>query len=207
LKSPARDFPAAHLTSDEDGKFVAHDLKTELSLHVSKEGVQPVDNTELQGTAGLFIDVALHRETTRQSTTRPRPTPNSIPSTGSCVRISGPPATAATQFHHATDVGTFRFKSGTITFLDSVNAWKKRSSVPGQGHFTFKAVMPLDTQEDDPAIRSAIAEEGLPEIVFRFSSTLVRAFSKIKITPTPPRRRGGRTEFCGVEEKQDAPSP
>jgi len=51
------------------------------------------------------------------------------------------------------DVGTVVFKSGTITFLAPVNGMETGAVFLGQGHFTLKPVMPLDTQEMNPAIR------------------------------------------------------
>src|SRR5258706_8722919 len=81
------------------------------------------------------------------------------------------------------DVGAFVFKSGTITFLAPVNGMETGAVFLGQGHFTLKPVMPLDTQEMIRRSGSEIAEEDFTEIVFRFSSTLAAQFSKIKNNP------------------------
>src|SRR5882757_8227049 len=174
------------LISDEAGKFVARDLKPgKYSLHVSKEGFQPLDTSaNLQGTAELSLTLAIAQQ---QTTVTVNDKTSAYANSDSFYRqlrdIKLGTTYRCDNFTMPLDVGTFIFKSGTITFLAPVNGMETGAVFLGQGHFTLKPVMPLDTQEMIRRSGSEIAEEDFTEIVFRFSSTLAAQFSKIKNNP------------------------
>src|SRR6266436_6505619 len=174
------------LTSDEAGKFVARDLKPgKYSLHVSKEGFQPLDTSaNLQGTADLSLTLAIAQQ---QTTVTVNDKTSAYANSDSFYRQMRDIRLGASyrcdNFTMPLDVGTFVFKSGTITFLAPVNGMETGAVFLGQGHFILKPVMPLDTQEMIRRSGSEIAEEDFTEIVFRFSSTLAAQFSKIKNNP------------------------
>src|SRR5882757_9008100 len=174
------------LISDEAGKFVARDLKPgKYSLHVSKEGFQPLDTSaNLQGTAELSLTLAIAQQ---QTTVTVNDKTSAYANSDSFYRqlrdIKLGTTYRCDNFTMPLDVGTFIFKSGTITFLAPVNGMETGAVFLGQGHFTLKPVMPLDTQEMIRRNGSEIAEEDFTEIVFRFSSTLAAQFSKIKNNP------------------------
>src|SRR5258708_8422429 len=174
------------LTSDEAGKFVARDLKPgKYSLHVSKEGFQPLDTSaNLQGTADLSLTLAIAQQ---QTTVTVNDKTSAYANSDSFYRqlrdIKLGTTYRCDNFTMPLDVGTFVFKSGTITFLAPVNGMETGAVFLGLGHFTLKPAMPLDTQEMIRRSGSEIAEEDFTEIVFRFSSTLAAQFSKVKNNP------------------------
>src|SRR5258708_9450598 len=174
------------LSSDEAGKFVARDLKPgKYSLHVSKEGFQPLDTSaNLQGTADLSLTLAIaQQQTTITVNDKTSAYANSDSFYRQLREIKLGASYRCDNFTVPLDVGTFIFKSGTITFLAPVNGMETGAVFLGQGHFTLKPVMPLDTQEMIRRSGREIAEEDFTEIVFRFSSTLAAQFSKIKNNP------------------------
>src|SRR5260370_18069081 len=67
------------------------------------------------------------------------------------------------------DVGTFEFKSGTLTFLGKISTFETGAVFVGQGHFTLKPVVGIDNNEMVRRSGSPTAEEDFTEAVFRFS--------------------------------------
>src|SRR5260370_6182978 len=67
------------------------------------------------------------------------------------------------------DVGTFEFKSGTLTFLGKISTFETGAVFVGQGHFTLKPVVGIDTNEMVRRSGSPTAEEDFTEAGFRFS--------------------------------------
>src|SRR5260370_11398132 len=67
------------------------------------------------------------------------------------------------------DVGTFEFKSGTLTFLGKISTFETGAVFVGQGHFTLKPVVGIDTSEMIRRSGSRTAEEDFTEALFRFS--------------------------------------
>jgi len=125
------------LSSDEAGKFVARDLikPGKYSIHVSKEGFQPLDTSaNLQGTADLSLTLAIAQQQTTV-------TVNDKTLGLRQFRFLLPPAArhqAGTtyrcdNFTMPLDVGTFVFKSGTITFLAPVNGMETGAVFLGWG--------------------------------------------------------------------------
>src|SRR5258708_717103 len=174
------------LSSDEAGKFVARDLKPgKYCLKGGKEGLQAVDNSgNLQGTADLSLTLAIaQQQTTITVNDKTSAYANSDSFYREIGEVEGGGRCRGGNLSMRCDVGTFGFKSGTITFLAPVNGMETGAVFLGQGHFTLKPVMPLDTQEMIRRSGSEIAEEDFTEIVFRFSSTLAAQFSKIKNNP------------------------
>ena len=67
------------------------------------------------------------------------------------------------------DVGTFEFKSGTITFLAVVNRYETGAIFMGQGHFTLKPFDEINKREMVRRTGHPTAEEDFSEVVFRFT--------------------------------------
>jgi hypothetical protein len=77
------------------------------------------------------------------------------------------------------DVGTFEFKSGTLTLLNVVNRYETGAIFVGQGHFTLKAMIHIDKEELKRRTGSELVQEDFNEAVFRFSGSVYPLVSKI----------------------------
>jgi hypothetical protein len=174
------------LTTDEAGRFVARDLKPgKYSVHVNKEGFQPLDaSADLQGSADLSLTLAIPQQ---QTTVTVNDKISAYANTDSFYRqlrdIRLGASYSCDNFTLPLDVGTFVFKSGTITFLAPVDGIETGAVFVGQGHFTLKPALPIDTREMIRRSGQEIAEEDFTEAVFRFSGGLAAQFSKLKNSP------------------------
>src|SRR5437879_5866675 len=81
------------------------------------------------------------------------------------------------KFTLAMGAGTFELKSGTITLLGLVNNTETGAIFIGQGHFTLKPFMRIDTQEMVRRSGNPTAEEDFTEVVFRFTGGVYPQFS------------------------------
>jgi hypothetical protein len=174
------------LTTDEAGRFVARDLKPgKYAVHVTKAGFQPLDSSaDVQGTADLSLMLVIpQQQTTVTVNDKISAYANSDSFYHQLRDIKLGASYRCENFTMPLDVGTFVFKSGTITFLTPVTGMETGAVFIGQGHFTLKPVMPLDTQEMIRRSGQEIAEEEFTEVIFRFSPGLAGQFSKIKNSP------------------------
>ncbi|HET7108005.1 MAG TPA: M1 family aminopeptidase [Candidatus Acidoferrum sp.] len=171
------------LTTDDSGKFVAPDLKPgKYSVRVTKEGFQALTvAAEVRGALDLPLTLALaEQQTTVTVTAKAAAFANSDSFYRQLREIRLGSSYHCDNFTLPLDVGTFEFKSGTITFLAPVNGMETGAIFLGQGHFTLKPVLALDTQEMIRRSGHEIAEEDFTEVVFRFSGSMAAQFSKIR---------------------------
>ena len=77
------------------------------------------------------------------------------------------------------DVGTFEFRSGTITLLATVNKFETGAIFIGQGHFTLKPLGAIETREMIRRTGRPTAEEEFTEVVFRFSGNEYPEFAAV----------------------------
>jgi hypothetical protein len=75
------------------------------------------------------------------------------------------------------DVGTFEFKSGTMSFLNLVNKFETGAVFVGRGHFTLKPIGSIDSDELKRRSGNVTAEEDFTEVVFRFSGGVYPQFA------------------------------
>jgi hypothetical protein len=168
------------LTSDDSGKFSAPNLNPgKYSIRVSKDGFDDLTTTvDLQGVADLPLRLTITAQQTSVTVTgKIAVFANSDPiyrklrddGLGDAYRIEN--------FTLPVDVGTFAFKSGTITFLGLVDNFETGAIFVGQGHFTLKPLSDLDASELTRRSGSAVVEEDFTEVVMRFSPALFSKFS------------------------------
>jgi hypothetical protein len=163
------------VSTDGAGKFVVPNLPAgNYSVRVHKEGFEDsVLSLDLKGKAELPVNLT-------------------IASQQISVNVLGKAAAFANsdpvyrqlrdigvgRTHHVEnvtlpmDVGTFEFKSGTITLLNVINRYETGAIFLGQGHFTLKPVIHIDKDELKRRSGSEVVEEDFSEAVFRFSGSV-----------------------------------
>jgi hypothetical protein len=160
------------LVSDDTGKFAAPNLISgKYSVRVTKDGfdelVTPVD---LHGNADLPLSLIIApKETSVTVSEKNTAFANSDPVYHQLRDLGLGDTYRCENFTLVQDVGTFEFKSGTITFLGLVNKFETGAIFVGQGRFTLKPVLALDGRELTRRSGGATIEEDLTEVVFRFS--------------------------------------
>ncbi len=160
------------LTSDESGKFVAAKLNAgKYSIRVAKEGFDDLVTTvDLRGSADLALDLTISAQQTSVTVTEKSTAFANSDAVYLQLRKGGLGDTFRCEnFILPIDVGTFEFKSGTLTFLGKISTFETGAVFVGQGHFTLKPVVGIDTNEMVRRSGSPTAEEDFTEAVFRFS--------------------------------------
>jgi len=174
------------VTTDQTGRFVAGDLKPgKYSVKVTKDGFQPVTSTvDLKGTSDLQLTLAIaEQQTSVTVTTKVSAYANSDSFYQQLREIALGKTYRCDDFTMPLDVATFVFKSGTMTFLAPVNGVETGAVFVGQGHFTLKPAIRLDTQELLRRSGGETAEEDFTQVVFRFSGSLAAQFAKTRNNP------------------------
>jgi len=160
------------VVTDSEGKFLVPNLAPgRYAVRVSKEGFEDsVSALDLKGTGEVPVNLAIASQQTSVNVTgQASAFANSDPVYRQ-LRDIGVGRTH--QLEHVVlpmDVGTFEFKSGTITLLSVVNRYETGAIFVGQGHFTLKPVVHLDKEELKRRSGSEVLEEDFNEAVFRFS--------------------------------------
>jgi hypothetical protein len=168
------------ITTDGDGKFGVPNLAAgKYSVRVSKQGFEDsVATLDLKGTAQLPVNLAIASQQISVNVTgKAAAFANSdllyrqlrdvgLGHTYHCENVTLP-----------MDVGTFEFKSGTITLLSIVNRYETGAIFVGQGHFTLKPVLRIDKEELKRRSGSEVLEEDFTDAVFRFSGGFYTQFS------------------------------
>ena len=160
------------LTTDESGKFSAPNLAAgKYSVHVVKEDFDELAATvDLKGSADLALKLVISEQRTSVTV---RGKSADFANSDSLYRQLRDDALGNTYKSEnialPMDVGTFEFKSGTITLLAPVNKFETGAIFIGQGHFTLKPLTTLDTSEMVRRSGSPTAEEEFSEAVFRFT--------------------------------------
>jgi Peptidase family M1 domain/Carboxypeptidase regulatory-like domain len=163
------------LMSDESGKFSAPNLTAgKYSVRAAKEGFDELVSTiDLHDTASLELKLTIATQQTSVNVTeKSSGLANSDPGYRQ-LRDDGLGNTYhCEKFILNLDVGTFELQSGTITVLHAVNNFQTGAIFLGQGHFTLKPLIPIDTQEMVRRVGKPTAEEDFSEVVFRFTPAL-----------------------------------
>jgi Carboxypeptidase regulatory-like domain len=185
------------VSSDDTGKFSAPDLKPgKYVLHVTKDGFQPLSSpVELHGSAAVQLTLAIAEEKTSITVTAKSLAFANSDGFYRQLRDIGYGATyRCDNFTLPMDVGTFVFKSGTMTFLAPINGYQTGAIFVGQGHFTLKPVMRVDVQEMARRSGGETAEEDFTDVVFRFTAGAYPYFAKL-VTTTVDRPAEAETAF------------
>src|SRR5215813_2253549 len=168
--------------TDSEGKFVVQDLAAgKYAVRVSKEGFEDrVAALDLNGTAKLAVNLTIASQQTSVSVTgKVSAFANADPVYRQLRDIS---VGRTHQLEHAVlpmDVGTFEFKSGTITLLNVVNRYETGAIFVGQGHFTLKPVVHIDKEELKRRSGGEVLQEDFREAVFRFSGSVYPQISSL----------------------------
>ena len=168
------------LTSDESGKFAAPNLSPgRYSVRVTKEGFEEiVTAVDLHGTTDLQLGLTIATQQTSIKVTEKSMAFANSDAVYRQLRDLGLGNTyRCEKFTLVMDAGTFELKSGTITLLGLVNNMETGAIFIGQGHFTLKPFMRVDTQEMVRRSGNPTAEEDFTEVVFRFTSGVYPQFS------------------------------
>jgi len=162
------------LTSDGRGKFSSPDLKSgSYSLRISRDGFETqIQTLDLHGTAvELQIKLAIAGEKVAISVpAKHMEFANSDPvyrqlrddTLGQSFRLDN--------YTLVSDVATFHFLKGTMTFLSPVNGRVTGAIFIGEGHFSLQPITVLDAQELKRRTGSEELEEDFSKAVFRFAS-------------------------------------
>ncbi len=168
------------LTSDAAGKFNAPDLAAgKYSVRVAKEGFDElVMQVELKGTAELPLQLSIAAQQTQVTVTDKSA---AYANSDSVYRQLRDVALGDTyhceNFRINLDVATIELKSGTITLLKPVNKFETGMIFVGQGHFSLKPIIGVDTRELTRRAGGPTAEEDFTEVVFRFTPNQYRQFT------------------------------
>ena len=163
------------LLSDESGRFSAPNLSAgKYSVRVAKEGfeelITPVD---LDHVANLDLKLTIAAQQTSVNVTeKSTGLGNSDPAYRQLREAGLGNTYRCEKFTLSLDVGTFELHSGTITLLNAVNNFPTGAIFVGQGHFTLKPLIHVDTQEMIRRSGKPTAEEDFSEVVFRFTPGL-----------------------------------
>jgi hypothetical protein len=160
------------LTSDETGKFAAANLSAgKYSVRVAKDGFDDlVREVDLKGTAELALSLTITAQQTKVTVNEKSAAFANSDAIYRQLRNEELGETFRCEnFILSMDVGTFELKSGTLTLLKLVNRFETGAVFVGQGHFTLKPVVTLDTNEMVRRSGSPTAEEDFTEVVFRFT--------------------------------------
>jgi hypothetical protein len=160
------------LVTDANGRFIAANLTPgKYSVRVSKEGFDELTSAvELHGTAEVPFALTITAQQTAVTVTGKSAAFANSDAVYRQLRDVGLGETFRCEnFTLPMDVGTFEFKTGTITLLRPINGPQTGAIFVGQGHFSLKPLGNLDTTELIRRNGSATAEEDFSEVVFRFT--------------------------------------
>jgi Peptidase family M1 domain/Carboxypeptidase regulatory-like domain len=177
------------LTSDEAGKFAAPNLNPgTYSVKVAKEGFDDVvAAVELKGAAELKLNLTIAAQKTSVNVNEKNSAFANSDAGYRQLRDVGLGETYRLEnFTMVMDVGTFQFKSGTITFLALVDRLETGAIFVGQGHFTLQPGDEINKREMLRRSGAASAEEDFSEAVFRFTGN-----QYVRFTP----ELGARTDM------------
>lgn len=163
---------AVVLSSDETGKFASSDLKPgTYSIRVLKDGFEPlVKSVELRNSIQLPLKLSIATEQVNVSVAaKGMQFANSDPIYRQLRGIGLGETFRFDNFKLVSDVGTFQFQKGTLTFVSPVNGIVTGALFIGEGHFNLKPVTPLDARELSRRTGDAEFNEDFTQAVFRFT--------------------------------------
>lgn len=160
------------LTSDETGKFSSPELKSgTYSLRISRDGFEvQIQTLDLHAAVELQIQLAIARE--KVSISVPGKHMEFANSDPLYRRLRDDSLGESFRFDNYTlvsDVATFHFLKGTMTFLAPVDGRVTGAIFIGEGHFSLAPFTVLDAQELKRRTGNEEFEEDFSEAVFRFA--------------------------------------
>jgi hypothetical protein len=161
--------------SDGLGKFASSDLKpATYSMKVTREGFEPLIQTvDLRESVPLQLTLTIAKPQFNISVTgKSLAFANSDPVYRQLRGIGLGQTFRFDNFTLISDVATFQFQKGTLTFLSPVNGLVTGAIFIGEGHFNLKPVIPLDARELNRRTGAAEVNEDFTEVVFRFTADL-----------------------------------
>jgi peptidase M1-like protein/carboxypeptidase family protein len=179
------------LASDDSGKFTAPNLSPgQYSVRVIKDGFDDLITTvDLKGAADLPLSLTIAAQKTNITVSEKSTAFANSDAVYRQLRDLGLGDTyRCDNFTLPMDVGTFQFKSGTITFLAPVNKIVTGAIFVGDGHFSLKPFDPIDIREINRRTGNPTAEDDFTEVVFRFTGNQYSQFASLlnAKTGTPP---------------------
>lgn len=167
------------LTSDGAGKFSSPDLKSgTYSLRISRDGFETqLQTLDLRAAVELQIKLPIARE--KVSISVPAKHMEFANSDSVYRQLRDDSLGQSFRFDNYTlvsDVATFHFLKGTLTFLSPVEGHVTGAIFIGEGHFSLKPITVLDGQELKRRTGSEEFEEDFGEAVFRFASPFNLSF-------------------------------
>jgi hypothetical protein len=178
------------LTSDGAGKFSSPDLKSgTYSVRISRDGFETqIETLDLHAAVELQIKLPIAREKVSISVPAKHMEFANSDSVYRQLRdVSLGQSFRVENYTLVSDVATFHFLKGTMTFLSPVNGRVTGAIFVGEGHFSLKPITVLDAQELKRRTGSEEFEEDFSEAVFRFASqfnvSFVRGAGESVATP------------------------
>jgi hypothetical protein len=160
------------LSSDALGEFVSPDLQPgKYVLKVTHDGFEPLEQTiDLQTSNELQLSLAIARVQTNISVAgKAGAYANSDPVYLQLRNVGLGESFLIENFTLISDVATFHFEKGTLTFLTPVEGVVTGAIYVGDGHFNLKPTTALNVRELSRRIEGESVEEDFSEIVFRFT--------------------------------------
>jgi len=167
------------LSSNDLGRFSSPDLKPgTYTLRLTREGFEPLTRTvELQETLQLELTLAIAHEEVKVA----------VPGTAAAFANSDPvyrqlrDVGLGNTFRYEnftvnSDVASFQFRKGTLTFLLPANGIVTGAIFIGDAHLHLKPATELDARELKRRTGNDEFDEGFTEVVFRFSGQVRLSF-------------------------------
>src|SRR5215469_7754329 len=161
------------LTSDGLGRFDSPDLPPgKYQFRITHEAFDPLEQSvELPGSTELQFTLQIARVETNISVAgKAGAYANSDPVYRQLRNVGLGETFQVENFTLVSDVATFHFEKGTLTFLSPVDGAVTGAIYIGEGHFNLKPATPLDVHELSRRIGSESADEDFTEVVFRFTN-------------------------------------
>jgi hypothetical protein len=163
------------LSSDGQGKFASPILKPgTYSLRVIKDGFEPLSKTvDLRESLQLQLTLAVATQEINISVpAKSLAFANSDPVYRQLRGLGLGQTFRFDDFTVPVDAATFHFDKGTLTMLSPVNGIVTGAIFIGEGHFTLKPVLPLDSRELTRRTGEPEVNEDFTEVVFRFTGNI-----------------------------------
>lgn len=167
------------LASDAVGRFASPDLQPgTYTVRVTHEGFEPLSQAvDLHQSVELQLTLEIARVQSNISVSgKASPFANSDPLYQQLRTLGLGDTFRFDDFTVISDVGTFHFQKGTLTFLLPVGGVVTGAIFLGDGHFHLKPAMPTDARELSRRIGASEVDEDFSEVVFRFTSEIRRNF-------------------------------
>lgn len=192
------------LTTDPSGKYTSPDLAPgSYSVTATREGFQTFSKTIEISATNVTVDITLavaevETETTVSGKGSSPKYANSDPIYRSLRAMALGDSYAIEGFTLKSDVATFEFRRGTLTFFAPVGGKVTGAIFQGDGHFQLKPATRLERANIQRYIKQDQVDEDFDEIVFRFTGDMNRAFLRGVKNKTQP------SDTAGALQRYDA---